>query len=69
MDTGYSIQIVIMCYVHHLLHSHSDLFRGWGAQGFPTPEIFISVHTENSTKVLNKSDPPPPKNQKLMILY
>ena len=45
-----------------------DLFRGWGAQGFPTPEVdFPSlefqkcIYIENSTKALEYVQLPPPK--------
>ena len=43
-----------------------DLFKGWGAQGFPTPDtdfpsLEFQVYIENSTKVLEYVRFPPPK--------
>ena len=50
-----------------------DLFSGWGAQGFPTPEAdlpsleFLKYHREwIALKYWNMSDFPPPENQQLI---
>ena len=51
---------------------HRDLFRGWGAQGFPTPEVGLPSLEFLKGIVLKywyMSDFPLQKNQQLIILY
>ena len=51
----------------HIHVSSGDLFRGWGAQAFPTPEVdFPSL---DFLKHYYKSDFLLLKNQQLIIMY
>ena len=58
-------QIYKKCTNTKLFCMFRDLFRGWGAQGFPTPEVdlpsleFLKVYIKNTTKEYwNMSDFP-----------